>query len=112
MIGWLLGLPRGARIALVLLAALAVVLALFALIDRIYILYLMTPDTVAWPSYVAAAIGLVMYTWGWMLFVSTRGATLKATRGMNLYLVVVAAAVGVDVALIIQGLFMTDLLAG
>jgi hypothetical protein len=112
MITWLLNLPRAARIGLVLMAALAVVLALFALIDRIYILYLMTPETVAWPSYVAAAIGLAMYTWGWMLFVSTRGAKLRVSRGMNLYLAVVAAAVCVDVALIIQGLFMTDLLAG
>lgn len=108
----LLNLPRIMRILFVFVTALAVVLAIFALVDRLYIVYLFDPQTIIWPSYVSVAVGAVVYLWGYYLFVGTRGTKWIVRRGRWLYLSVSLAAVIISVTLVVQGLSMTDYFAG
>ncbi len=108
----LLQLPRVVRIVAVFVVAVATVLAIFALVDRIYIYYLMTPNTLAYPSYVSVTVGGFMYVWGYVVFVGTRGTKLSYVRSRALYLAVAICVLVIDIALIIQGLSMTDYFAG
>lgn len=107
-----LKLPRIIRILFVFFTAVAIVLAIFALIDRIYIMYLFDRETIVWPSYVSVGIGAVAYALGYYLFVGTRGTQPSAMRGRWLYMAISIAAVVVSVVLIVQGLSMTDYFAG
>jgi hypothetical protein len=113
MIERLLDASRLQRIIVVGAVALAVVLAIFALVDKIYINLFYTPDTVIVPSYVSVAVGAVMYVWGWMLFVGTRAHTPRPTGWwLWAYVLIATSAVVIDVVLLIQGFSMTDMIAG
>jgi hypothetical protein len=113
MIERLANAPRVQRIILVATIALAVVLAIFALVDRIYINLFYTPDTVIAPSYVSVLVGAVMYVWGWMLFVGTRDHTPRPSGWwLWAYVLIAISALMIDVVLLIQGFLMTDMIAG
>ena len=112
LIGRLLTLPRLLRIVIVLVLALATTLAVFPLVDRVYISYFMARETVIVPSLISAAAGAVMYLAGWRLYVGTVGSTRPATRALWLYLAVGSIALIIDIVLIIQGIMMLDSVAG
>lgn len=112
MIRRLLGLPRLVRILLVAMSSLSVVLAIFALVDRIYIQYLLTPETVILPSFVSVGLGLGMYVWGWILLVGQRGKRLPPAKWLGLYLLISVFCIVINIGLIVQGISMTDYVAG
>lgn len=112
MLARLVALPRLVRIALVAFNALSAVLAIFALVDRIYIQYLMTPQTVVLPSYVSVAMGLVMYIWGWLLLVGQRRKRRPVQAALGFYVVVAIVAFCINIVLILQGVSMLDAFAG
>ncbi len=108
----LLTLPRLLRIAIVLLLAIGTTLAIFPLVDRIYIQYFFASDTVILPSLVSAAVGALMYVSGWQLYVGTVGHTRPATRALWLYFAIGIAALLIDIGLIVQGISMLPAIAG
>lgn len=105
-------LPRLARIVLVAFIALMVVLAVFPLIDRLYVALFFSPTTLILPSLVATGVGLVMYVIGWLLLVGTVGTQPIIQRGLRWYLGIGGIAIMIDIVLIIQGITMTDAVAG
>lgn len=109
---WLLELARPWRILFVAFNAAGVVLAVFALVDRIYIQYFLDPATIVVPSYISVALGAAMYVWGYYLFVGTRGVKLDVRRGRPLYLAIALTVLVVNVVLIAYGVSLTDSFAG
>jgi protein-S-isoprenylcysteine O-methyltransferase Ste14 len=109
---WLLERARPWRILFVTINAAAVVLAVFALVDRIYIQYFLNPSTIVVPSYISVGLGAAMYVWGYYLFVGTRGVKLTARRGRTLYLAVAFTVLVVNVVLIVYGISLTDSFVG
>ncbi len=73
----LLSLPRGGRIGICILFALAVTLALSPIVDTI-LQYRYTLETSTAPMLVAAAFGLAMYFVGWQLVIGIPGETPPA----------------------------------
>ncbi|NJL56462.1 hypothetical protein HC928_15755, partial [bacterium] len=94
----MLGMPRLARIFVVVFFALAVTLAVSPIIDSIYLSYFFDERTVIVPSLVAAAFGVVMYAAGWILVVGWQGGGYRPRRSVLAYIVIgllaVAAVVG------------------
>jgi hypothetical protein len=68
-------LPRLVRILLAAVFALSATLAVFPLVDYLYLSYMFTPDTRLLPSFVSAGIGVVTYLLGWWLIVGAAGST-------------------------------------
>lgn len=108
----LLELPRPLRIVFVAFVAAALVLAVFALVDRIYIQYFLHPSTVILPSFISVGMGAIMYAWGYYLFVGTRGVKLGERRGRAVYLAVAFTVIVVNIVLIAYGVSLTDSFAG
>ncbi|GAB1422350.1 hypothetical protein MASR2M15_25790 [Anaerolineales bacterium] len=106
MIERLISLPRWVRILIVLINALVMVLAVFALVDEIYLRYFYTPDTVVIPSLVTAVIGSIMYIWGWLYWVGGRGEQVQVSRFLYLYLGIFVIAYTLVLILIIYGLIL------
>ncbi len=105
---WLLERARPWRILFVTVNAAATVLAVFALVDRIYIQHFLNPNTIVVPSYISVGMGGAMYVWGYYLFVGTRGVKLTPRRGRALYLAIAFTVLVVNAVLIIYGISLTD----
>lgn len=109
----LIRLPRVARMLLAGGLALAVTAALFPLVDAVYILYLFNPETRIVPSYISTGIGAFMYLAGWYLIVGPRGEQrLVARPALAIYMIIGVLALCLDIILIVQGISMTDFVAG
>lgn len=108
-------LPRLVRIMLASAFAMAVLIALFPLIDELYVRYFFNPDTVMLPSLVGVGVAGMMYIWGWILLVGTVGdEKIKQTASPMLivYFIIGLAAVLADILLIVHGLSLTETFAG
>lgn len=69
----ILGLSRILRIVITGIFSVALTAAVFPLIDEIYITRFFDERTRILPSFVAVAIGIIMYGVGWYLLIGTRG---------------------------------------
>ncbi len=70
-INWLFNLPRSVRIVLNGVFALSVTLALFPVVDEIYLRLFFNESTVLVPALVSVSFGLAMYLAGWMLIATS-----------------------------------------
>lgn len=105
-------LPRLARILLVAFSALSVTAVLFPLVDSLYLQAIYNPNTIMLPSLVSVGCGLLMYVLGWRWFVGTVGEELHTHQAAVWYLVIVIITLLILLALIFQGIAMTDAVAG
>ena len=103
VIRWLLRLPRLVRILVVGMFALGVTLALFPVVDAIYLRFFFHESTRSVASLISAGIGLVMYMVGWQLIVGTVGEQPPARRVVLWYLVIGGLAILLSLLLIVQG---------
>jgi hypothetical protein len=100
----LVQLPRLVRIIIALFFATMVTLAIFALVDHIYIRYFFTMETRMIPAFVTVAIASVMYIWGWLGFVGTIDTIPASSNSLLLYFGVGFVATFTVIMLVIQGL--------
>ena len=100
--------PRWRRIFLTAFIALMITLAIFPLVDNIYLRFLFTPETVILPSLVTATIGLIVYFIGWQLLVGSSGSVLSVTFKTWLYLLAGLMATIIVIFLVIQGLIILN----
>jgi hypothetical protein len=100
-IRWILNRPRWLRIVLVSVVALAVTLAVFPVVDELYIRFLFNDATRLLPSFVSTGFGIVMYIWGWRLIIGTIGEEQPVRLAVFWYLVI-----GILVILLVIGLFL------
>lgn len=100
---WFLDRPRGIRILLVSLFALAATLALFPITDELYIRFLFDESTRLLPSVVSVGFGIVMYIGGWWLVVGTVGEERPVRPLIFWYLIIGILATLLVIGLLIQG---------
>jgi hypothetical protein len=112
MVKWLYDLPRLGRIAFVSLVALSSVLAIFALVDRVYIMFFFNQATIILPSFFMIGLGSAMYIWGWLILVGTRNTKIEVHKSFQLYLLIAIIGFIVNVVLLIHGFTLTDIFAG
>lgn len=108
-------LPRLVRILLAAGFAVAVLLAIFPLIDNIYVRYFFDLQTVILPSLVAVGIAGIMYIAGWYLLVGTIGdekIKQSASPALVIYFAIGLVAMLIDIILFLHGLSITDTFAG
>ncbi len=108
---YILNLPRLVRILFVGFVALCTVLAIFPLVDRIYLAYFYHPSTIGIAAYLSVFMGAMMYVFGWLQLVGSAGRRQEPSRFVVPYLVLSFLIIVLDVLLIIQGLSMTDAFA-
>jgi hypothetical protein len=99
-----LRLPRLARVGLVSLVALSVTVALFPLVDSVYVQFFFNQATVILPSLVSAGFGLVMYIVGWWLVVGTVGEAPPARTGVLWYAAFGLLAIVLIIVLVLFGI--------
>jgi hypothetical protein len=89
--------------------ALVVFIAIFPLVDMVYLQFFFTLETRIVPSLVSSMIGLGMYLWGWWLLVGVAGDSpqeqVQARPQLVNYFFIGLLALLVDVALIIVGVW-------
>ncbi len=100
---WFLDRPRGIRILLVSLFALATTLALFPIVDEMYIRFIFDESTRLLPSLVSVGFGIVMYIGGWWLVVGTVGDERPVRPVIFWYLVIGILATLLVIILLLQG---------
>lgn len=103
VIGWFLNRPRGIRVLLVSLFALATTLAVFPVVDDLYIRFLFDESTRLLPSFVSVGFGIGMYIWGWWLVVGTVGEERTVRLSVFWYLVISLLAILLVIGLLLQG---------
>lgn len=86
LISSILDLPRYIRLLIVVVFTLASTLAVFSVVDDIYIRFFFSEDTIIVPSLITAAIGLTMYVVGWFAMVGTVGEKPEPTPLVRIYL--------------------------
>ncbi len=89
----ILGLPRLARIILVIIPTFAAVVVLQPLIDTIYLRYFFSMETRDAAALVTAAVALVVFLIGWLLVVGNAGETPPVRRSVRVYLYLAIALV-------------------
>lgn len=110
---WLLACARWQRISFVFFVAVLLVLVASPLVDRLYIQYFFDDATVIVPSYVSVFLGAIAYLWGWVAIVGVVGDSHRPTTIWAQAFVVFSFCVMViSIVLIVQGLSMTDFVAG
>jgi hypothetical protein len=102
-IRWVVNRPRSLRIVLVSICALAVTLAIFPVVDELYIRFLFNDATRLLPSFVSTGIGIVMYIWGWRLIIGTIGEEQPVRLAAFWYLVIGILAILLVIGLFLQG---------
>lgn len=108
IVRWVLQLPRLLRILLAGLLAVATTLAIFPVVDHLYVNVMFDPATVILPAFISAAAGALVYLAGWRLIVGTVGDLPPCRRAALFYLIFGAFILFLDVFLIVQGLSMVD----
>lgn len=99
----LVGFPRMIRIIIVAFFALMIVLAVFPLVDSIYLDYFFSPDTVVVPAIVTVAIGSLAYIFGWYVYIGTVGTIPPAKNRVLWYFVLGSVATIIVVGLFVYG---------
>jgi hypothetical protein len=99
----LLKLPRLVRIVIVGIFALSTTLALSPLVDYIYLSYMYTEESRLFPSLVSAGAGLLVYLFGWWLFVGSVDEVPPARRALLLYVMVGVLIVCLLIVLALAG---------
>ncbi|MCB9454972.1 MAG: hypothetical protein H6671_03170 [Anaerolineaceae bacterium] len=97
-------LPRGVRILMVGLFAVAATFAVNPVIDTLYIQFFYNADTVILPSIAAVFVGMVVYVLGWLLMIGTVGETPPIRRVIVWYCLVGLLVVVLVVGALIMGL--------
>lgn len=100
---WLMQRPRLLRIGVVFVFALASTLAVFPLVDQLYVRWFFDENTVGLPALASAGIGAMMYVLGWVVFVGTAGDTPRIRWITWVYLAIGLLALIVDLVLIVHG---------
>lgn len=110
------GIPRGGRILIVMIMALATTLLLFPQVDAIYLDYFFNENTLMIPALVSAGFGLAMYMAGWVLVVGSRGSTpqeqVSGSPALLWYIGFGVLALVLCTVLLLHGLTLTDAMAG
>ena len=84
--GWVVELPRLARIALCALFGLMLTGLLSPLVDTLYLNNFYSPETAMLPALVSTAAGFIVYGIGWRVFVGYAGERPHFTRSLLIYL--------------------------
>lgn len=99
----LVQLPRLIRIGIALFFAVMVALAIFSLVDHIYLRYLFTEETRMLPALVTVTIASIMYIWGWWGYIGVVNTTPAPTNFILGYFMVGIIATITVIVLVIQG---------
>ncbi len=102
-IRWLLSLSRFTRILFAGLFSIFVALALFPVIDYIWLRFFFSMETRVVPALIITGIALVMYLAGWQLIVGAPGERPPARKAIIWYFGVGLFAIALSVLMIIQG---------
>jgi H+/Cl- antiporter ClcA len=102
--GWVVELPRFARIVVCALFGVAVTALLTPLVDSIYMQRFFSQETVMLPALISTAVGFIVYVVGWRVFVGYAGERPRFTRALLAYL-----AFGVFVTVFALSLFILGL---
>ena len=108
-IDWLLNRPRMLRILIAGVFSAFVTLALFPVVDAMYLDFFFTMETRALPSLVSSAIGLVTYFVGWQLIVGTIGTRPAARMAILWYFGIGVFAIVLAILLVINGIIIINL---
>lgn len=112
MVARILLLPRLTRILMVIFVALLLVMAIFPLVDILYVTYFFTPETIVLPSLVSIALGTIVYVWGWRSIVGMVGENPEPSLSAKVFMSLALLLVLIDLGLILWGLTMTNWIAG
>jgi len=104
----LINLPRITRILIAAFFALMVTLAIFPVVDWVYLQYFYNPSSNTLASIVSAIFGAVMYGAGYLLIVGTIGEKPPARKAVLWYVVIGLIALIIVILLLLQGFSMTD----
>jgi len=99
----LIQLPRLIRIVIALFFAAMVTLAIFSLVDHVYLRYFFTVETRMIPALVTVAIASVMYIWGWWGYIGTVNTTPSPSNHVLIYFGVGSIATITVIVLFVQG---------
>jgi hypothetical protein len=102
-VAWMLARPRTVRFLIVGLFAISVTLAVFPIVDELYIRFLFDEATRILPSFVSTSLGIIMYVFGWRLIIGTIGEVPPVRPAVFWYLVIGILATLLVVALFLQG---------
>jgi hypothetical protein len=87
-------------------------MAVFPLVDRLYLTFFYNPNTTDLPAYVSVGLGLGAYLLGWWSLVGARWGKMKATRLAQVYVWLGLSVLLFCALLIGVGLAMLDVFAG
>jgi hypothetical protein len=105
----ILNWSRLARIVTISIFGIALTAAVFPLVDIIYIDRFFNPDTRILPSFISAALGIIMYIVGWFLIVGTRGEKPPERIGVIIYTLVGTVIILFVLFMIINGYHLATL---
>ena len=104
----LVQLPRLIRILISLFFAAMVTLAIFALVDHIYLRYFFTEETRMIPALVTVAIASAVYIWGWWGYVGRVHTVPTPSNYILAYFGVGLVATITVIVLLIQGFVLAQ----
>lgn len=102
--GWVVELPRFARIVICALFGLMLTALISPLVDNVYLNNFYSPETAMLPALLSSAAGVIVYVIGWRVFVGFAGERPRFTRALFIYL-----AVGVFITVFALTLFIFGL---
>lgn len=105
----LIGLSRSQRIMIAVFFALMMTLAVFPLVDSLYLAHFYTPSTIIAPSLVTASLGGLMYLVGWNLYVGTVNVIPQAKISILWYFFIGVIATIIVLVLLIHGVTLLNL---
>lgn len=100
---WVLNRSRLTRVLMVSLFGLATTLAVFPIVDYVYLEHFFNEGTVILPSLVSVGAGIIMYILGWRLIVGTIGEDRPVRPAVFWYTVVGILAILLVIGLTLQG---------
>jgi hypothetical protein len=109
-------IPRWGRILIVAIISLAMTLFVFPQVDSIYIHYFYNENTLIFPAYISAGIGLLMYVIGWFLIVGSTAykphEQVSSSPALLWYIGLGVLALVACTILLLYGLTLTNGAAG
>lgn len=109
MVRRILNWPRFIRILLIGVFAVAVTAAIFPLVDYIYITNFFNESSRILPSFIATALGIIMYVAGWWLIVGIRGERCPERSAVFVYMIVGLMIVLFVLTLVLNGYYTANL---
>jgi hypothetical protein len=108
---WILHLPRIIRIILCAVFSFAITLGINPIIDYLYVAFIYRDDTELelfihsrLPTFIEIGFGLLMYVFGWLYIIGTRGETPPARPAVLWYFGIGLLAVFLVFLWVIQGM--------